>query len=215
MAGDIPIYLLNAMFAITAPLCQHPSIQPAPTPSQPPTFRTSWKAGGRFAESALQQLLERGTNDVNVARFPNQEIYVAQALMCLSFWDASARRKDSQPRPFMRQAVRILASLTPPQWNTQGSRSARANQGTASDRSFKAAWIREECLRRTIWITHWVTMLASAVSLSPRRWEEMELRMPLPIDEGVFDLSITDSIAPGDLPSCAQSRYPHTYPMHC
>lgn len=194
MSGEIPAYLLNAILAVASPLSMHPAVQSV-VETGSGFVRTPWRAGMQFVEAALAQLTSGNTEEVDLSRFPGQELEVAQTLIFLSLHDTCARR-DGAPRTFHKQAREILSLLSPAQWDTQDTRSPRS--GGSNERAIKAAWIHQESLRRTIWLTHWVMMMASAAALRQQPINEMELGMPLPIDEGVFDLSITETIPPGN-----------------
>jgi hypothetical protein len=203
MSGEVPAYLLNAILALGAPLSMHPAVQ-STTETESGLVRTPWRAGMQFANAALAQLTGGNTDEVDLSRFPGQELEVAQTLVFLSFDDTCTRR-DAGPRTLHKQAKDILGRLAPAQWDTQDTRSPRP--AGSNERAIKAAWIRQESLRRTIWLIHWSMMTASAASLRRRPISEMELTMPLPIDDGVFDLSITETIPPGN------SRFTPPFPI--
>ncbi|KAF8316786.1 hypothetical protein DL93DRAFT_711029 [Clavulina sp. PMI_390] len=200
-SGDVPLYLLNSMFAIAAPLSFHPALQPMSASSGGQRHRSMWKASNRFADAALSQLFGRNTNcEIDLMRFRDQELPVAQSLLCLSYWDANTRRRDgSPPLPWFSQAVQILGGLTPPRWNPTDTRTAKATSSAASYQNARTGWIDEECLRRTLWVPHFLTSISSATSLAPRRWEESERLMPVPMDDAVFDLPANVRVPPGTL----------------
>jgi len=194
-SGEAPAFLLNAMLALVAPLSMHPAIQPE-VETESRSVRTPWRAGIQFATAALAQLTGGNTDEADLSRFPGQELEIAQSLEFLSLHDTYNRR-DAKPRSFHKQAKDILGRLSPARWDTQDTRSP--GLGGSNEPATKAAWIRQECLRRTIWLSRWSITMASAVSLRARPIDDMELHTPLPIDEGLFDLSITEAIPPGNL----------------
>lgn len=190
--GEVPAYLLNAMFTLAAPLSTHPAVQ-STTETDSGFVRTPWRAGVRFADAALAQMTTGNNDEAELSRFPGQELEIAQTLMFLSVHDTYTRQ-GATPRTFHKQARGILDRLSPAEWDTQDTRSPRLG---GSNEVIKAAWIHQECLRRTIWLSRWSIIMATGVALRPRRIDETERLIPLPIDEGVFDLSITETIPPG------------------
>jgi hypothetical protein len=144
--GEVPACLLNAMLALAAPFSMHPAVQ-STTETESGVLKTPWRAGMRFAEAALAQIPRGDADDVNLSRFPGQELEIAQSLIFLSLHDAYTR-KDAVPRPWLKEAREILSRLSPAQWDTQDTRSPRP--GGANERAIKGAWIRQECLRRSI-----------------------------------------------------------------
>lgn len=194
-SGEVPAYLLNAIFSLAAPLSKHPAVQSA-TETESGFVRTPWLAGSQFASAALAQLTGGNTDEVELSRFPGQELAIAQSLIFLSLHDSYTRRHDEPPRTLHKQARDILRRLSPAQWDTQDTRSPTL--GGSNERAIKAAWIHQECLRRTIWLTYWAVMVTSAAAQRLRPIGDTEHLMPLPIDEGVFDLSITETISPGN-----------------
>lgn len=197
--GGAPLYLLNAIFALAAPLSRDPSLQPEEGPDgiRPPI----WECGTKFAQASSYQLTgQTGTRgDVDIRNFPGQELEVAQTLCCLSFRDATLRRPGTPPSTYLRQALNILMPLGVSQWGIDFEPSApdTSIRSISPSEEVKARWIHRECHRRTLWVIQWITMLATAVSLTPKKFKDMNLTMCLPVDEGIFEYSITSPLTPG------------------
>lgn len=215
---------LSAPYSLHPSLQQHVSNQPSSSSSTPGArrLRANWKIGIRFAEAAFTELFRRDENtnaaiddkaEIDLSQFPGQELEVAQTIVLLNLRDVISRLRDKSARLWFRHAVKIISQLTLKNWGTQDmcfsnsslssnlsletSRGAEISVST-DDATLKTTWIRNECLRRMIWITKWAMMHASSATLGHPMKEDPHNRMPLPIDEGIFDLSIMEAIMPGN-----------------
>lgn len=204
VSGKAPIYLLNSMFALAAPLSQDETLKqnhPAAAEASGQTA-AEWRKGMKFAEAAVRQLFGTG-GEVDMRRFPGEELEVAQALCCLDYHYAISRKPGVPFAYFFGHALGILVPLGVSRWGmeiTEPPREwpSRLSSPESPIDTAKAAWIHRECHRRVLWVIHWVSMMASAMSMKPKKFEEMDLTMCLPVDEGVFELSMVENVTPGN-----------------
>lgn len=190
--GRIPAYLLNAMLALAAPF--HPSIR---SDSNLPR----WHAGERFAQQSIRELFnENGSLKYNPASRAGDELEVAQALVCLALHEAVMRRPSHDHSKYYTMATDILVNLGVPDWDVGDEPPpSYALSRTTFDNScdYRTTWRRRECLRRTLWVLHFANMLATAFSELSVKYKELDVRLYLPVDEGVFDMLIPDETIPG------------------
>lgn len=224
-SGQPPMpWLMNAICALGAPLSRDPTFRPS-DPQGAGENLPIWQYGSRFAEVAIYQLTgQTGPSGVvDLRKFPGQELEVAQTLCCLSFRNAYLRPPGSPPSTFLRQALAIVMPLGASQWGMDVDlprRMPRSRSASPSEAE-KDRWVRRECHRRTLWVVYWATMICSAISLTPKRLNDMNINMPLPVDDGIFEYSITEPLEPGKIvilcssPLIAKdSRYTHRVPHH-
>lgn len=201
--GEVPLYLLNAMFALAAPLSSDPYLQP---PIDPETGELvpRVKLGLKFSQAGTYELTgQTGTRaNVDVRRFPGQELELAQALTCLSMSDAYNRRPYMPTSTYLPQAMSILMPLGVSQWGIDFDPPPKLSSSRPSSPSedVRARWIRRECHRRTLWVLQWITITATAMAMQPKNFNEMNITMPLPVNEGIFEYSITSPLVPGSQP---------------
>lgn len=193
--GRVPAYLLNAVLALAAPSL--PSLRADPNESK-------WHAGERFAQQAIKELFdENGALKYNPATRAGDELEVAQALVCLALHEAVMRRPSHDRSKYYTMATDILVNLGVPDWDVGEEPPPTYALSRAPFASFESScdylttWRRRECLRRTLWVLHFSNMLATAFSELSVKYKELDVRLYLPVDEGVFDMLIPDDTIPG------------------
>ncbi|KAF8316787.1 hypothetical protein DL93DRAFT_712859 [Clavulina sp. PMI_390] len=189
--GRVPLYLLNSMLALAAP--HYP-------PFQSDNSTPRWHAGDRFAQQSIRELFDdQGNLNYNAARRAGDELEVTQALVCLDLHEATRRRPSHPNNSYLALATEILVSLGVPDWDVVSEEppptyALSPSLDTSSD--YRTTWRRRECLRRTLWVVHYANMLATAFSNSPVKYKELDVRLYLPVDEGIFDMMIPDDTIP-------------------
>lgn len=189
--GRIPSYLLNAMLALAAPYSSHPSLR-----TDPSTPR--WHAGDPFAQQCVRELFDESSGKLNTR--PGDELELAQALVCLGLHGSVMRLPGHAQSKYYTMATDILVNLGVPDWDVGEEPPASYSMARTSfldSCDYRTTWRRRECLRRTLWVLHFSNMLATAFSDSSVKYKELDVRLYLPVDEGVFDMLIPDETIPG------------------
>lgn len=207
--GTVPTFLLNSIFALAAPFCSHPSLRP-PRSQQSMANNPPWHAGERFAHAAIAELVDPATDGVIrgaavAAAHKGYELEVAQALCCLQMHETVVRRPGHEQNLYMEEALSVLMSLSLPELQEEHPAStedhaANEQAAAANAKAQRALWRRRECHRRTLWIVHFYNLLASAFTQTAIRFREPDVKLCLPVDEGVFELVMTNECSPGVLP---------------
>ena len=190
--GRVPAYLLNAMLALAAPYSSHPSLRTDPGMPR-------WHAGERFAQQSIQELCaEDGT--LRYSARDGDELEIAQALVILGLHEAVMRRPSHGQSKFYTMATEILVNLGVPDWDVgeEPPPSYALSRNTSADPcDYRTTWRRRECLRRTLWVLHFSNMLGTALAETGVKYKELDVRLYLPVDDGVFDMLIPDDTIPG------------------
>lgn len=197
--GRVPGYLLNSILALAAPFSSHPSIRKASRDSP------QWQSGQIFGELAQREMFDE--NDVfrfGEGNREGQELELCQALICLGFHYAAMRPIGYSQSPHFAIASEILNALGVPDWGVgedpashSTSRSLSATSAS-NEAAYRAKWRRRECLRRTFWVVHFINLGATTFAFKPMPYRCLDVRLYLPVDDGVFDLVVPDDTVPGD-----------------
>ena len=65
------------------------------------------------------------------------------------------------------------------------------------DKQKRIFWKQRETHRRTLWVTQFTNMLGTALSALPMRFQDLDVRLPLPVNDGAFDLMEHEDNIPG------------------
>ncbi|KAF8329529.1 uncharacterized protein EI90DRAFT_1408373 [Cantharellus anzutake] len=57
-------------------------------------------------------------------------------------------------------------------------------------------WSRREAYRRTLWVSQFAHMLATAICVLPMCFRDLDVRLPLPVNDGAFDLMEPEDTIP-------------------
>ncbi|KAF8605952.1 hypothetical protein BDV93DRAFT_521291 [Ceratobasidium sp. AG-I] len=166
--GQVPMPLLNSIFALAAPY------------SPQPAFRTnpSWHAGERFAQAATAELFDQ---HAQLALRP--DLAAAQAL-CLLMLHECVMRRPNQNDQHMCIAFQIMKDL-----GVSSMDDPTAVAFPTEHNGFEH-WISAECHRRTFWVLYVVESLSSAFTSRPMTFKDSQLKVRLPVDEASFELGL-------------------------
>lgn len=211
--AKIPVYLLNSIFALAAPFSLHPSIRKYSTSSD--KIGPHWQTGDRFAQRAIAELTSASPPSecgrISARYYTGEQLEFSQALCILALHECVMRRPGHIHLKYMSIALETLVELGVPDWDVSEEIPSPASQARTlgyaremnQDNPTNPAhpdpngmWRRRECHRRTLWVIHWTNMLASAFSLTSPRFKELDVRLYLPMDEGVFDMVVKDDVVP-------------------
>ncbi|KAG8748376.1 hypothetical protein FRC10_005923 [Ceratobasidium sp. 414] len=200
--GQVPMPLLNSIFALAAPYSAQPALRTTP----------SWHAGERFAKASPYLCLP--------ASF-SHDLAAAQALCLLMLHECVMRRptqndqhmcesEPTQPTPARSNrlslgfAFQIMKDLGVPAMDDPVA------AAFPSEQSSYEHWISVECHRRTFWVLYVVESLSSAFTTRPMTFKDSQLKVRLPIDEASFELGIQKDSPPEYLQFPTTPQVSHT-----
>ncbi|KAG9124016.1 hypothetical protein FRC07_013197 [Ceratobasidium sp. 392] len=189
--GQVPMPLLNSIFALAAPYSAQPALRTTP----------SWHAGERFAQASTYpclfiSFLTRFFQAAAAELFDQQgqlalrpDLVAAQAL-CLLMLHECVMRRPAQNDQHMCIAFQIMKDLGVYAMDDPGA------VVFPSEQSSHEHWISAECHRRTFWVLYVVESLSSAFTTRPMTFKDSQLKVRLPIDEASFELGIQKDLPP-------------------
>ncbi|KAG9093471.1 hypothetical protein FS749_014323 [Ceratobasidium sp. UAMH 11750] len=186
--GQVPMPLLNSIFALAAPYSAQPALRTAP----------SWHAGERFAKAAAGELFDQHGQ---LALRP--DLAAAQAL-CLLMLHECVMRRPAHNDQHMCIAFQIMKDLG------VSAMDDPAAVVFPSEQSSYEHWISAECHRRTFWVLYVVESLSSAFTTRPMTFKDSQLKVRLPIDEACFELGIQKESPPEYLQFPMTPQISHT-----
>lgn len=168
--GQVPMPLLNSIFALAAPYSSQPSLRTNP----------SWHAGERFAQAANAELFDQSGQ---LALRP--DLAVAQALSLLVLHECVMRRPTTNDR-HMCIAFQIMKDLGVATMDDP----ATFPSSSTPERDMLDQWISSECHRRTFWVLYVLESLSSAFTSRPMTFKDSQLKVRLPVDEASFEFGL-------------------------
>ncbi|QRV74156.1 Fungal specific transcription factor domain [Ceratobasidium sp. AG-Ba] len=172
--GQIPMPLLNGIFALAAPYSVQPALRTTP----------SWHCGERFAKAAAAELFDQHGQ---LALRP--DLAAAQALCLLALHECVMRR-PTQNDQHMCIAFQIMKDLGVPSMDDPTA------VVFPSEQSSYEHWVSAECHRRTFWVLYVIELLSSAFTSRPMTFKDSQLKVRLPIDEATFELGFQKDMPP-------------------
>ncbi|KAG8760403.1 hypothetical protein FRC11_000464 [Ceratobasidium sp. 423] len=176
--GQVPMPLLNSIFALAAPYSSQPALRTSP----------SWHAGERFAQAANAELFDQSGQ---LALRP--DLAVAQALGLLVLHECVMRRPTNNDR-HMCIAFQIMKELGVSTMDDPAN--VALSSSSTPERDTFEQWISAECHRRTFWVLYVLECLSSAFTARPMTFKDSQLKVRLPIDEASFEFGLRDEGAP-------------------
>ncbi|KAJ1306907.1 hypothetical protein OPQ81_007890 [Rhizoctonia solani] len=173
--GQVPMPLLNGIFALAAPYSSQPALRTNP----------SWHAGERFAQAASAELF-----DQNGQLALRPDLAVAQALCLLVLHECVMRRPTTNDR-HMCIAFQIMKDLGVATMDDPAH--VAPSLSSTPERDTFEQWVSAECHRRTFWVLYVLESLSSAFTSRPMTFKDSQLKIRLPIDEASFELGLRES----------------------
>jgi len=121
------------------------------------------------------------------------ELEIAQALVILALHEAVMRRPSHGYSKYYTMATEILVNLGVPDWDVGEEPPpsyALSRKTSMNSLDYRTTWRRRECLRRKLWVLHFSNMLGTAFAETAVKYKELDVRLYLPVDDGVFDMLI-------------------------
>ncbi|KAF8677665.1 Fungal specific transcription factor domain [Rhizoctonia solani] len=171
--GQVPMPLLNGIFALAAPYSSRPAIRTNP----------SWHAGERFAQAANAELFDQGGQ---LALRP--DLAVAQTLCLLVLHECVMRRPTATNDRHMCLAFQIMKDLGVS--NMDDPANIALSSSSTPERDTFEQWVSAECHRRTFWILYVVESLSSAFTSRPMTFKDSQLKVRLPVDDASFEFGL-------------------------
>ncbi|CAE6446218.1 unnamed protein product [Rhizoctonia solani] len=176
--GQVPMHLLNSIFALAAPYSSQPSLRTSP----------SWHAGERFAQVANAELFDQAGQ---LALRP--DLAVVQALCLLVLHECVMRRPTTNDR-HMCIAFQIMKDLGVATMDDPAN--VALSSPPTPERDTFEQWASAECHRRTFWVLYVLESLSSAFTSRPMTFKHSQLKVRLPVDEASFELGVRGESAP-------------------
>ncbi|CAE6464979.1 unnamed protein product [Rhizoctonia solani] len=176
--GQVPMPLLNSIFALAAPYSSQPALRTNP----------SWHAGERFAQAANAELFDQGGQ---LALRP--DLAVAQALGLLVLHECVMRRPTNNDR-HMCIAFQIMKELGVSTMDDPAN--VALSSSSTPERDTFEQWVSAECHRRTFWVLYVLECLSSAFTARPMTFKDSQLKVRLPVDEASFEFGLKGDSAP-------------------
>ncbi|CAE6412959.1 unnamed protein product [Rhizoctonia solani] len=176
--GQVPMPLLNSIFALAAPYSSQPALRSSP----------SWHAGERFAQAANAELFDQSGQ---LALRP--DLAVAQALCLLVLHECVMRRPTTTNDRHMCIAFQIMKDLGVA---TMDDPANVAVSSSTPERDTFEQWVSAECHRRTFWVLYVLESLSSAFTSRPMTFKDSQLKVRLPVDEASFEFGLRNEGPP-------------------
>ncbi|CUA78063.1 Transcriptional activator protein acu-15 [Rhizoctonia solani] len=176
--GQVPMPLLNSIFALAAPYSSQPSLRTHP----------SWHAGERFAQVANAELFDQ-TGQLAL----RPDLAVVQALCLLVLHECVMRRPTTNDR-HMCIAFQIMKDLGVATMDDPAN--VALSSSSTPERDTFEQWVSAECHRRTFWVLYVLESLSSAFTSRPMTFKDSQLKVRLPVDEASFELGLRGESAP-------------------
>ncbi|CAE6382396.1 unnamed protein product [Rhizoctonia solani] len=177
--GQVPMPLLNGIFALAAPYSSQPALRTNP----------SWHAGERFAQAANAELFDQNGH---LALRP--DLAVAQTLCLLVLHECIMRQPTTTNDRHMCLAFQIMKDLGVSTMDDPAN--VALSSSSTPERDTFEQWISAECHRRTFWILYVLESLSSAFASRPMTFKDSQLKVRLPVDEASFEFGLRGENAP-------------------
>ncbi|CAE6402195.1 unnamed protein product [Rhizoctonia solani] len=171
--GQVPVPLLNSIFALAAPYSSQPALRTNP----------SWHAGERFAQAANAELF-----DQNGQLALRPDLAVAQTLCLLVLHECVMRRPTSTNDRHMCLAFQIMKDLGVSTMDDPAN--VTLSSSSTPERDTFEQWVSAECHRRTFWVLYVLESLSSAFTSRPMTFKDSQLKVRLPVDEASFEFGL-------------------------
>ncbi|KAH7335180.1 fungal-specific transcription factor domain-containing protein [Rhizoctonia solani] len=176
--GQVPMPLLNGIFALAAPYSSQPALRTSP----------SWHAGERFAQAANAELFDQSGQ---LALRP--DLAVAQALCLLVLHECVMRRPTTTNDRHMCIAFQIMKDLGVATMDDPANVPVSCS---TPERDTFEQWVGAECHRRTFWVLYVLESLSSAFTSRPMTFKDSQLKVRLPVDEASFEFGLRNEGPP-------------------